>query len=114
MQAFRIFLGVYLIGLAAYTGVVIANHGWGLFQIFFGDIAAMGWPGQFNADFMGFLLLSGLWLAWRHNFSPLGLVLLPCGLFGGMGFLAPYLLVASFQAKGDMRAILLGPTRARG
>lgn len=114
MQAFRIFLGVYLIGLAAYTGVVIANHGWGLVPIFFGDIAAMAWPGQFNADFMGFLLLSGLWLAWRHNFSPLGLTLFPCGLFGGMMFLAPYLLAVSFQARGDMHEILLGRTRARG
>jgi hypothetical protein len=32
-------------------------------------MAAMTWPGQFNFDFLCFLTLSGLWLAWRHHFS---------------------------------------------
>lgn len=40
--------------------MVGASHAWNLFPVFFGDIAAMTWAGQFNADFTGFLLLSGL------------------------------------------------------
>ncbi len=72
MGAFRIFLVCIFTAIVVYTVVVIANHGMGLFAVFFGDMAKMAWPGQFNLDFMGFLMLSGLWLAWRHHFSPPG------------------------------------------
>jgi hypothetical protein len=37
---------------------VITNHGLGLFSVFFGDVAKLGWAGQFNADFMAILGLS--------------------------------------------------------
>jgi hypothetical protein len=114
MTAFRAYLVAFFVVLLTYTAIVIANHGWGLFPIFFGDIAAMTWPGQFNLDFLGFLTLSGLWLAWRHHFSPLGLILGLIGVFGGMGFLVPYLLIASFAAKGDVKELLLGRARAVG
>ncbi len=112
MIAFRGFLFVFLAGLLAYTATVIANHGWDLLPVFFGDIAAMNWPGQFNLDFLGFLTLSALWTAWRHHFSPLGLALAVIAFFGGMGFLAIYLLVASVRARGDVAVLLLGATRA--
>ena len=32
----------------------------------------MTWPGQFNFDFFGFLILSATWTAWRNQFSALG------------------------------------------
>jgi hypothetical protein len=89
--AFRILLALFIVAIISFTGVVIANHGWKLLPIFFGDIAAMTWPGQFNFDFLCFLILSGLWLAWRHHFSAGGIVLGALGLFGGIMFLAPYL-----------------------
>jgi hypothetical protein len=92
MSGFRILLAVIFICIAGYTAVVIANHGTGLFAVFFGDIAKMGWPGQFNLDFLGFLTLSGLWLA--------------C-------VLTAYLFVASLQAKGDPAELFLGKTRAQ-
>jgi hypothetical protein len=88
------------------------NHGWTLLPEFFGDIAAMTWPGQFNSDFLTFLLLSGLWLAWRHQFSAGGIFLGVLGVFGGMMVLAPYLLYASSRANGDIRILLLGQARA--
>ncbi len=112
MNAFRILLMVIIIGIIIFTGVVIYNHGWNLLPVFFGDMAAMTWAGQFNFDFMCFLALSGLWLAWRHHFSPGGLALGVLGFFGGMMFLAPYLLIASYKAKGDMNILLLGKARA--
>jgi hypothetical protein len=114
MMGFRILLVLLLLALTAYTGVVIANHGWNLLPVFFGDMAAMNWPGQFNTDFMGFLILSGLWTAWRHHFSPLGLLLGLIAVFGGMMFLTIYLLVASFAVQGDVKALLLGARRAAG
>lgn len=111
MTLFRLYLAAVIVAIIAYTSVVIAKHGLDIFPIFFGDIAAMTWPGQFNVDFASFLLLGGLWLAWRHHFSMIGIAF---GLFiqvGGMPFLASYLLVQSFRTKGDMKAILLGQTR---
>ncbi len=112
MAFFRALLAVLLIVLCGYTAVVISNHGLNILPIFFGDIAKMGWPGQFNVDFSGFLILSALWTAWRHHFSLLGLALSVVALFGGMSFLTVYLLVASYHVKGDMKALLLGPKRA--
>jgi len=112
MSAFRILLAIMITGILGYTGIVVVNHGWNLFPVFFGDMAAMTWPGQFNFDFMCFLALSGLWLAWRHHFSPGGLALGVLGFFGGIMVLAPYLFFASFKAKGDMKEILLGKARA--
>lgn len=108
MTAFRLGLVAFWLVLLIYTGIVIANHGMTLFPVFFGDMAAMAWPGQFNLDFMGFLLLSGLWTAWRNGFSGVGCLLGIVAIFGGIGFLAPYLLYLTYQTKGDVRALLLG------
>jgi hypothetical protein len=114
VNAFRIYLIAVIVCLGTYTMVVGLNHGWNLLPIFFGDMLAMTWPGQFNSDFMSFLMLSGLWLAWRHQFSPGGLALGLLGIFGGMMVLAPYLLYASYQANGDARVLLLGKANAAG
>jgi hypothetical protein len=112
MLAFRGFLVVFFVALLGYTAAVIATHGWGLLEVFFGDIGRIGWPGQFNLDFLGFLTLSALWTAWRHHFSPAGIALAPLAFFGGMGFFTLYLLIASIRVRGDVNALLLGPRRA--
>lgn len=112
MAAFRVLLIVLWLIIAAYTATVVSGHGLGLLPIFFGDIATMAWPGQFNLDFLCMLMLSGLWVSWRHHFSGPGLVLGLLALFGGAFFLTAYLWVVSIQAKGDMREILLGKARA--
>lgn len=111
MNAFRALLVVLWLIIAGYTAIVISNHGIGLLGVFFGDMAAMGWPGQFNLDFMSLLTLSGLWVAWRHRFSGPGLALGALAFVGGVLFLAAYLLVVSFQARGDINEVLLGKSR---
>ena len=112
MAVFRAYLVVVLVCLATYTLVVGRTHGWNLLPIFFSNIADMTWPGQFNLDFMTFLSLSALWVAWRHRFSAGGFALAAVALFGGMMFLAPYLLWASAQVPGDPAVLLLGKERA--
>ena len=112
MATFRTYLVAVVAVLGAYTAIVGANHGWDLLPVFFAEMAAMTWHGQFNADFLGFLTLSALWLAWRHEYSPGGLVLGVLGLFGGMMVLAPYLVFASYEAGDDAAVLLLGKTRA--
>ena len=107
MLVLRIVLVVHLALLTVYTLIVIGNHGWNLLPVFFGDMAAMGWPGQFNLDFTGFLALSALWTAWRNKFSGLGLLLAVAAFFGGMMFLSIYLLILSLSAR-DIPDLLLG------
>jgi hypothetical protein len=111
MITFRTLLVAVFLVIAGYTLVVIANHGLNLLPVFFGDMTKMQWPGQFNLDFMCMLLLAGLWVGWRHQFSVAGVVLGLVAVLGGALFLSAYLLVESFRTKGDMRRLLLGPAR---
>ena len=112
MKMFRIFLVVIFVSNIIYTLVVGANHGWNLFVLFFGDMKAMNWAGQFNLDFMSHLMLSGLWIAWRNNYSGKGLLLGVLGTFGGILVLAPYLFVLSIKVNGDVKELFLGKVRA--
>ena len=112
MIAFRGFLIAMFVVIVGYTLVVASNHGMNLLPVFFGDMAAMQWPGQFNLDFMCMLTLSGLWVAWRHGFGGAGLALGLVALFGGALFLSAYLLVESYRCGGDVEKLLLGRRRA--
>jgi hypothetical protein len=109
---FRTYLVLAWLALAAFTAVVIAHHGMGLFPIFFGDIAAAGWPGQFDADFMTMLALSGLWCAWRGRWSAQAIAHGLLAFVGGGIVLMITLLVLHTRHNGDMRRVLLGD-RAR-
>jgi hypothetical protein len=114
MTLFRGLLIVMFAAVALYTGATIAGHGWNLLAVFFGDIGAMAWPGQFDLDFMCMLALSALWVAWRHQFSALGLALGAVAFFGGTPFLTVYLLAVSLRAESGMSEILLGKSRMVG
>ena len=111
MNGFRTILVLIFVAISGYTAVVIANHGMGLLPIFFQDMAAMEWPGQFNLDFMCFLVLSALWVAWRHRFSVGGLMMGLLAFFGGALFLSAYLFIESFSVKGNFNHLLLGQGR---
>ena len=113
MALLRIVLVIHLAILTAYTAIVIGNHGWNLMPVFFGDMVLMGWPGQFNLDFIGFLMLSALWTAWRNSFSPLGLALAVVAFFGGMMFLSIYVLILSLTAR-EIQDIVLGSAGRAG
>jgi len=108
MSAFRTLLVIIFLAISGYTVVVINNHGIGLLPVFFGDMAEMGWPGQFNLDFMCFLALSALWVSWRHQFSALGLLLGVCAFFGGALFLSIYLFIQSYRVNGNVNLLLMG------
>lgn len=113
MTLFRLFLFALMASLLVYTFMVGAAHGWNLIPPFFSEIQAVTWQGQFNFDFMGFLMLSALWCAWRNDFSPLGFGLAILGATGGILFLATYILVLSLQSGSNIRTILLGARRAQ-
>ena len=110
-MAFRIFLAIIFVVIGGYTAVVGANHGYGLFAVFFGDMAVMAWPGQFNLDFMFMLALSALWVSWRHQFSGVGILLGLLAFLGGALFLSIYLFIVAGQTNGNTKELLLGTGR---
>ena len=108
MTVFRAILIAFLILILAYTVATVVRDGPNLIPIFLGDILAVGWPGQFNLDFILHLWLGAIWVAWRHGFSTGGVALAIIGHPLGMIFFASYLLWASYQSKGDARRLVLG------
>lgn len=94
--------------LAIYTLLVIPQHGVNFIPGFVGDLMALDWRGQVNLDFITYLVLSALWVVWRHRFSTLGMVVAMAVMVGAMILFAPYLLYAMYRAKGDIKALLLG------
>lgn len=112
MTVFRIFLIAIVAIVTVYTGQVIANEGWNYVQTASRDLSAMGWAGQFDLDFLCMLALAGLWVAWRHHFSPAGLALGVLTFLGGAPVVSVYLLVVSMGARGDVVEMLVGKARA--
>jgi hypothetical protein len=112
MTAFRALLVAMFVCISVYTAIVVAEYGLNLFPYFFGDMMKLNWPGQFNLDFTCMLALSGLWTAWRNEFSGAGLALGVLAFFFGAPFLSAYLFVLLTQSQGDLRVVLLGKARA--
>jgi hypothetical protein len=112
LTLFRLLLVAIIVTMSFYTVFVVLEHGLNFLPIYFADVMKMGWAGQFNMDFSALLILGSVWLMWRHHFSAVGLV------FGllifplGAPYLCTYLLIASFQANGDAKILLLGERRA--
>lgn len=112
MNLFRGLLIFMLIGIIILTIAAVANDGGNLLPHFVEPLLAMNWQGQFNVDFTCYLLLSALWIAWRHHFSLTGLVTAALASVLGILFFAPYLFIQSVQAKGDMKTLVLGTRRS--
>ena len=112
MNALRTIAITFLAVITIYTIFAIANDGFDLITPFVGDIFSVGWPGQFNLDFLMYLILSALWIAWRHDFSSPGIALAAIASVGGMLFFAVYLLIQIGRSAGDMEQLLLGQRRA--
>ena len=111
MNLFKGFLIVMGAIVLIYTIVAVANEGPNLFASTLPLFLEWKWPGQFFMDFLTYLWLSGLWVAWRHEFSGVGIALGIAASLLGMIFLSIYLLIALSKAKGDMREVLLGKAR---
>lgn len=79
-------------------------------DVFWADFAHP-WRAQFNGDFACYLVGAGIWILYRE---PRRLVGVSCAAaaiaFGGIFFFG-YLAVATWLAKQDARALLLGPHR---
>jgi hypothetical protein len=108
MQKLRIVLIAMILIVAALTVLAVARDGIDLLTPFVSPILALGWQGQFNVDFTCYLVLCGIWMAWRTGFTrggiALGILAPPLGIL----FLAPYLLYLTRNTGGASRRLLLG------
>lgn len=111
MNALRTLLLIMFAAVGSYTIAVAMTEGPNLIPEI-ATIATIGWRGQFHADFLCYLLLSALWVAWRHQFTAGGIVLAVLAANLGILFLSIYLIVISFSSRGRSAVILLGPQRA--
>lgn len=108
MSVFRLVLILMTMLIILFTIMAVANGGLDLFSPFLSPIFAMNWQGQFNIDFAAYLILSGIWMAWRSGFSRGGMILGICAPPLGILFFAPYLIYLTSKSDGDARKLLLG------
>lgn len=112
MVALRVFLLIWLVLMLAYTGTVIAHVGADFLTPFNAAVARFGWEGQFGLDLLGFLVVTASWITWRQGASAMSLLTALLVVSAGMIGVALYLLIVSMSARGDMKVLLLGRTRA--
>jgi len=108
MKAFRFLLIVAFVAELVYTIIAGNNYGWNIFPIIIDSITSLTWTGQFNLDFSFYLVISGLWVAWRNKFSPLGIALGLVAFVGGILFLSVYLIILSFNPNNSVKELLIG------
>jgi hypothetical protein len=108
MAALRVVLIAMTAIMFVLTVMAVANSGLDLFTPFIGPIFALNWQGQFNADFAMYLVLSGIWMAWRSGYNLGGTALAICTPALGILFFAPYLIYLIGKSDGDARKLLLG------
>lgn len=112
MRALSILLFAMFIAIVAYTVAVTAEYGPDLVTPFSRELLGLTWSGQFNLDFLSYLVLSGLWIAWRDRFSGAAIGLGAAASVLGIMFFAPYLMLLLHRERYDLTAVLLGSRRA--
>lgn len=105
---FKILLLIQTVGLLIYTLIAFQNEGANLFSVFMKNIAALSWSGQFNLDFLSYLILSGLWIMWRNKFTVKSILIGLIATVLGIVFFAPYLLWLTNKEDGDLKRVLIG------
>ena len=108
MTFLRFLLATMAAVLLIYTVAAVANEGVNLFANTIPAVGDFGWQGQFHLDFATYLVLSGLWIAWRHRFSAAGIGLGVAASILGIIFFATYVIVQTSRANGDLSVVLLG------
>jgi hypothetical protein len=98
----------FFLAIGIYTFFAFQKEGIQLFSIFTSQIQSLTWAGQFNLDFTSYLVLSGLWIMWRNQFTVSSIFLGTTAMILGMIFLAPYLLFLLNREKCDLKKVLIG------
>jgi hypothetical protein len=108
MNLLRVFLLFATLLIYAMTLIASLSEGINWPSVAINDLMAFNWRSQFDTDFLIYLFLGATWITWREGFTPNGHFFAFLSVFLGGMFSFPYLLLATFQADGDPRKILLG------
>lgn len=108
MTLFRLSMAASWVMIMSLTLYVVSSYGVNWPAVYFGDLIAMNWRTQFNADFLVHLLLLCSWVYWREESKVKGAIYGFLSIIMGGMFGFAYLLYASYAAKGNVKAILLG------
>lgn len=114
MTIIRVIWASMLAAISIYTFDVIGRHGWNFVTPFFAAVSQQDWQGQFNADFLGMLILSAIWTGWRNGWSLQGNILALMALSLGAPFLCCYFLILSLKSGATPSSILLGVNENKG
>lgn len=105
---FKPLLIIQTITLLTYTFIAFKNEGADLLSVFLTNIQSLNWNGQFNADFMCYLTLSGIWIMWRNKFTLSSIFIAIIAMIMGIIVFAPYILYLFVKEKGDAKKLLIG------
>jgi hypothetical protein len=105
---FKTLLIVQTIGLLTYTFLVFQKEGADLFSVFINNVLSLNWSGQFNLDFLCYLILSGFWVMWRNKFGTNSIILGLVAMVLGIVIFAPYLLWLTIKENGNIKRVLIG------
>ena len=108
MKGFRIFMAVAWVAIMAST--IYAANALGYFwpAVYFGDLFDHPWRSQFNTDFLIHLFILCSWIYWRESSKIKGAIYGFLSIFMGGMFGFAYLFYASYTARGNVSAMLLG------
>jgi hypothetical protein len=104
----KAFLFTQVVVVFIYTIFAFKAEGADLFSVFLRNINDLGWSGQFNLDFLCYLILSGLWIMWRNQFTSKSIFLGLAAMVLGIVLLAPYSIWLINQEKGNLKKVLIG------
>lgn len=108
MTFLRAFLLASILLIFTLSIYVIATVGINYPAVYYSDLLKLDWRSQFSTDLLIYLSLMTIWIIWREGFTPRGLLFGCLSMTLGSLFAGPYLLVATYQANGDPKVLLLG------
>lgn len=108
MTTLRALLIVFTIAIYLFTFAAVASYGVNWPAVAINDILALNWRSQFDVDFIFHLLLLATWICWREGFTAKGYAFGFLSIVMGGMFSFPYILYATYIAKGDPKEVLLG------
>lgn len=108
MNYLRMMLVISTVGIYMLTVIAIMSHGWNWPAIAINDLLALDWRAQFDFDFIIHLLLLASWVVWREGANAKAYVFGFLSIIMGGMFSFPYIIFATYKAKAQPRALLLG------
>lgn len=96
---------LFIIAAAVYVAITMGIN---IPAVLFGDLLELNWRSHIYVDFLLHLCLLATWVTWREGFTPKSFLFGLLWIVFGAAFGFPYLLLATYEAKGNLKVLLLG------